>query len=384
MLSIIGNGMNTYDLKNININLNEFDYIICDKNFDISNNQNNNFFKGGFKEVKEFILNNQNKNLAYIVSGSPLFYSGAIVILKYLTTPFKIIDNTSSKSYLLAKLGINESLVDTFSLHGKIKINLNVMFNKKYTFILCDEFSLNILKEALFYINKNDYIITLGAKFGYSDEVIKKIDINYILEKNLMPYVLLIEKKFEIKREFSLESEFFQDDGMITKRDKRRLSLFELELKENLLLWDIGAGTGSVGIDGYKNFKVKTLFFEKNPKRVEDIKQNITKHRVIDTTVIEGYAEINILKEDTKPDRIFIGGGGEAVINKLEYLYKILNINGIIVANFVTLKHLNKAITILEEANIKYKIKSISITNFKNSLLMSESERLMFYLRIEK
>ncbi len=382
MLTIIGNGMNPYDLKNIDINLSEFDYIICDKNFDTNNQKN--IFQGSFKEVKEFILNNQNKNLIYIVSGSPLFYSGAIIVLKYLTTSFQIIDNTSSKNYLLAKLGINDNLVDTFSLHGKTKIDLNVMFNKKYTFILCDEFSLNILKKALFFIDKNDYIITLGAKFGYSEEIIKEINIDYILDKDLIPYVLLIEKKFKLKREFSLESEFFQDNGMITKRDKRRLSLFELELKENLLLWDIGAGTGSVGIDGYKNFKIKTLFFEKQPKRVEDIKKNLTKHRVIDTKVIQGDAGANILNQNINPDRVFIGGGGEAVINKLKYLYKILNSNGIIVANFVTLKHLNRAITILEEANIKYKIKSISITNFKNSLLMSESERLMFYVKIEK
>ena len=61
---------------------------------------------------------------------------------------------------------------------------------------------------------------------------------------------------------------------MITKQYKRDLSLQNLDLQPNQTLWDIGAGSGSCGIEAYKRYKVKTIFFEKQPQRIKYIKQN--------------------------------------------------------------------------------------------------------------
>lgn len=386
MLTIIGNGMNPYNLKYIDIDFNDFDMIICDKNFI---GETKNLYKLGFKEAKEKIITNaKTKNLLYIVTGSPLFYSGATLMLNYAkkeSIPFKVIDNTSSKSYMLSLLGISENETESFSLHGRSQIDLSKLLNSKYSFILCDEFSIDRLKEALKYLNKNDYKITIGSKFGYEDETIKEIELEKIQNsKEYMPYVLLIERNYEPLNIISKDEEFSKDNGMLTKEYKRHLSLSLLDLKPNLTLWDIGAGSGSISIDAFKRYRVKTLLFEKNEKRANDIKENLSKHKVIDSTLIIGNAEDEIKKVKNSPDRIFIGGGGEKLIDELPFLYEKLNENGVIVANFVTLAHLTKTIEILKAKKIEFDIKSFSLTTYKSSLLISEPERLMFQIKVVK
>ena len=69
---------------------------------------------------------------------------------------------------------------------------------------------------------------------------------------------------------------------------KRAITLNSLELQPNLLMWDIGAGSGAVSIDAYKVFKVRTILFEKNPDQCAFIKENLSAHKVAATQLIEG------------------------------------------------------------------------------------------------
>jgi precorrin-6Y C5,15-methyltransferase (decarboxylating) len=171
---------------------------------------------------------------------------------------------------------------------------------------------------------------------------------------------------------------------MITKSYKRHISLQNLELQPNMLLWDIGAGSGSVSIDAYKRYKVKTVLFEKNNKRIAMIKNSLKKHKILSTKLYEGEASQLYKQELSTPQRIFVGGGGSSVICELDYLYERLADGGIMVANFVTLEHLTTAITTLKNAQIAFDVKSISLTTYKMSLLLPEPERVMHQIIIKK
>jgi precorrin-6Y C5,15-methyltransferase (decarboxylating) len=171
---------------------------------------------------------------------------------------------------------------------------------------------------------------------------------------------------------------------MITKRYKRHLSLQNLELEPNMLLWDVGAGSGSCSIEAYKRYKVRTILFEKQPQRCAYIEQNLTNHYVCDTKLYCGDASQLYKQEPSTPERIFIGGGGEAVIAELDYLYDRLAQGGIMVANFVTLTNLTQAITVLQKAKIAFDVKSIALTTYKMKLLMPEPERVMHQVIVKK
>jgi len=385
MVTIAGSGMGKYDFTNINLDFSKFEMIFCDRNYE---SDLKNVIKGGFKEIKETILENLDKNILYVVSGSPTFFSGAILILSILKKKgidFKIVDNTSSLSYMLAQNGVALVKTDIVTLHGKTSVDLERFLTNDYTFVICDEDTPKILSNMMKYLDEDDTEITLGEHFGYEDKKFSQTSIQQMIKTPpKMPYSLLIKRCFKPLATISSEDEIEHENGMITKSYKRHISLQNLDLQPNLLLWDVGAGSGSVSIDGYKRYKIRSILFEKNPKRSKMIKNSLKKHKILDTKLYEGEASEFYKQDRTTPDRIFIGGGGEKVINELDYLYGRLADDGLMVANFVTLQHLTTAITVLKQAKIAFEIKSVSLTTYKMSLLMPEPERVMHQIIVKK
>mgnify|MGYP003957420937 CR=1 FL=1 len=386
MLTIIGNGMGDYTFDNLEVNFCEYDKIICDKNF---KEKGNTVIKGGFKFAREYILENYNKeNILYVVTGSPFFFSAGILIAKKLPIDkVKIINNTSSKAYMQEKLFINDNDIDTFSLHGRPSIDLTKFLINTYTFVVCDKFTIPKIQEAIKFLKPQDIEVTIGYKLGYKDEIIEQINIfnlSYKAFDMTQPYVLMIKRLFTPKPSVSSDSDFETERGMITKQYKRHLSLQNLDLEPNQLLWDIGAGSGSCGIEAYKRYKVKTIFFEKQSQRVEYIKENLANHFVLDTQLLEGNAEELIEQCEQNPQRIFVGGGGEKIIEKLPYLFERLEENGVMLINAITLKHLSLMINILNENNIEYEVFSLSLTGYKGNLDLVEPERQLFQIKILK
>jgi precorrin-6Y C5,15-methyltransferase (decarboxylating) len=386
MVTIIGNGMGDYDFSNINIDLTKFDKILCDINFI---EKDKNILKLKYKDIKEYILNNYDReNILYIVTGSPLFFSSATIIAsKIPKDKVTIINNQSSLDYILEYFGISYTQVDFFSLHGRTKIDLTKFLINTYTFILCDDKTIPIIQKALEFIDKSKLEVTIGYKLGYKDEVIEQLNISNQSYKNFdlsKPYILLIKRLFTPLRIISEDGEFETQRGMITKKYKRNLSLQNLDLEPNDILWDIGAGSGSCAIEAYKRYKVKTILFEKLPIRIDFIKENLKNHFVLNTTLLEGEAQDKFETIDENPNKIFVGGGGEKVIEKLPYLYERLEKDGIILINAITLKNLTQMLNILNEANLEYEIFSISLTTFKGKLDLIEPQRQLFSIKLVK
>lgn len=385
MVTIAGSGMGEYNFDNLHLDFTKFDMVFCDKNYvtDLPN-----VIKGGFKTVKEAILENLDKDILYVVSGSPTFFSGGLLIvniLKKQKIPFKIIDNISSLNYMLAYAGVALTKTGIISLHGKTDLDLEQFLTKEYTFVICDEKTPQILYDVMYYLHEEDVTITLGERFGYKDEKFVTTTLKAMLQNPpKMPYSLLIERNFKPLPNISAEDTIEHENGMITKTYKRHISLQNLELQPNMLLWDIGAGSGSVSIDGYKRYKIQTILFEKNIKRSSMIKHSLKQHKIINTKLYEGEASELYKLEQTTPHRIFIGGGGDKVICELDYLYDRLADGGIMVANFVTLQHLTTAINTLKKAKIAFEIKSVSLTTYKMQLLLPEPERVMHQIVIKK
>jgi precorrin-6Y C5,15-methyltransferase (decarboxylating) len=386
MVTIIGNGMGDYNFNNLKINFCEYDTIVCDRNF---KEKGNNIVKGGFKVARDYILENYIKeNILYVVTGSPFFFSAGILIAKKLPkNQVKIFDNISSKTYMQQKLFISDNEIDTLSLHGRPYIDLTKFLTNKYTFILCDKYTIIKIKEAIKYLKPEDLEVIIGYKLGFNDEIIESINIfdeSYkLFDTKKQPYVLIIKKLFIINS-LSKDSDFNTQRGMITKEYKRNLSLQNLDLKPNQLLWDIGAGSGSCSIEAFKRYKVRTVLFENQPQRIKYIKENLTHHFILDTQLLEGDAQYLFNTSNINPQRIFVGGGGEKIIEKLPYLYERLEDNGIMLINAITLKHLSEMINILNKSGIVYEIFSLSFTKYKGKLDLVEPERQLFQIKIIK
>jgi precorrin-6Y C5,15-methyltransferase (decarboxylating) len=132
-----------------------------------------------------------------------------------------------------------------------------------------------------------------------------------------------------------LPDEMFEHDGQITKREIRAVTLSTLAPRAGELLWDIGAGSGSVGIEWLlRHHANRAVAIERDPLRAARAARNATELGVPRLEVVTGEA-LPALDALPTPDAIFIGGGGEPAL--LDKTYAALKPGGRLVANAITL-----------------------------------------------
>jgi len=123
----------------------------------------------------------------------------------------------------------------------------------------------------------------------------------------------------------------------MTKNEIRVLSLAKLRLFPDAVVYDIGAGSGSVAIECKLLIPEGQVWaIEKNPQAIQLIKRNIRQFEV-DIEIVEGEA-LDCLNKLPPADRIFIGGSGGRIKDILVSCDQKLKSKGIIVINSVSLK----------------------------------------------
>jgi precorrin-6Y C5,15-methyltransferase (decarboxylating) len=134
-----------------------------------------------------------------------------------------------------------------------------------------------------------------------------------------------------------LDDALYEHDGQITKREIRALTLSALAPRHGELLWDIGAGSGSVGIEWMLcDPSLRSIAIEQSAERAGRIARNATAFGVPGLAIVEGVAPL-VLQALAEPDAIFIGGGGSEN-GVLEAAIAALKTGGRLVANAVTLE----------------------------------------------
>jgi precorrin-6B C5,15-methyltransferase / cobalt-precorrin-6B C5,C15-methyltransferase len=133
-----------------------------------------------------------------------------------------------------------------------------------------------------------------------------------------------------------LSDDLFEHDGQITKREIRAITLSSLNPRHGELLWDIGAGAGSVAIEWLlADASLRAITIEARSDRAARIRRNAAAFGVPDLQVVEGRAP-DALDQLVAPDAIFVGGGvSDAGV--LEAALQALQPGGRLVVNAVTL-----------------------------------------------
>ncbi len=128
----------------------------------------------------------------------------------------------------------------------------------------------------------------------------------------------------------------FENDGQLTKREIRVQTLSALDPRPGALLWDVGAGSGSVAIEWLLNERTTdAIAIERDPDRCARIARNAAALGVPRLQVREGAAPA-VLESLPEPDAVFIGGG-LTVGDLIETCWSRLAPGGTLVANAVTL-----------------------------------------------
>src|SRR5690606_24111973 len=133
-----------------------------------------------------------------------------------------------------------------------------------------------------------------------------------------------------------LPDDAFRSDGELTKREVRAATLARLAPYPGALLWDVGAGCGSIAIEWMRAARdAEAIAFERAPERLRMIAANASALGVPGLRIEAGTAPQSLAGMPA-PDAVFLGGGGadEALFDAC---WEALKPGGRLVANAVTL-----------------------------------------------
>ena len=138
--------------------------------------------------------------------------------------------------------------------------------------------------------------------------------------------------------------------GQITKWEARAVSLYALGLRPDSIVWDIGAGTGSVSVEAARIAPQGKIYaIDKDVDSADLLRRNVERYGAGRVRVSIGTAP-ETLADLPDPDAVFIGGGGAAMPDIIATVINRLRPSGRLVANFAAMERANATYRALQDA----------------------------------
>lgn len=336
--------------------------------------------KGGFQSVIEKIQQHEG-HVVVLASGDPLFFGIGGYLAKKLEA--EIYPSLSSVQLAFSKMKEKWQEAKFLSVHGRSMKGLAQKIDgEKLVALLTDDVnSPNAIARYLKTFQMNEYQAFVGEDLGGENEKYGFYTLDEMAEGSFHPLNVVILKQIATSPRYSVgipDEEFSQrkpDKGLITKKEIRVLSIANLRLKEDSVVWDIGTCTGSMAIESARIARNGEVFaIEKNEADLENCYRNMHKFRT-DFTVVHGKAP-DRLDEFKDPDAIFIGGTGGNLRQLITYCSNRLKQGGTIVLNAVTIDNFTDAVATFKEVGLKVDIQLIQVSRSKPILHMTRFQAL--------
>jgi len=312
----------------------------------------------------------KSKKIVVLSSGDPLYFGiGARLAAALGTQNVLIYPNISSVSAAFARIKEPWNDVRVVSLHGRKneaelfgaleKENIIAVFTdpKNNPAWLAERliedgymnFKMCVLEAIGSDSERSDwYTLRRAARMNFSEP-------NMVVLKRSLPDA-------QTKRNLCLgtpDHHFDHESGLITKSEIRAITLSKLRLESDHVLWDLGAGSGSISIEASLLIKKgKIVAIEQNPARIEQIKNNTKRFNVKNLKIIQAQLPDG-LNNLPQPNCIFIGGGGKDLKNIITEAAGYLKPAGRIIINTVLIPNLQVALTTLRQ--LKFETEAIQV-----------------------
>jgi precorrin-6Y C5,15-methyltransferase (decarboxylating) len=153
--------------------------------------------------------------------------------------------------------------------------------------------------------------------------------------------------------------------GQITKREVRAVSLYSLGLRPDSLVWDIGAGTGSVALEAALiAHRGRVFAIERDPESLPLLERNVARFSPGNVQVVPGEAP-QALAGLPDPDSVFLGGSGGRLAELLEAVVRRLRPQGTVVANLAALERAQEAYHRLQDLGLAVELAMVSAARGK-------------------
>lgn len=328
------------------------------------------------KAIKE---NLESKKIRVLASGDPGFFGIARYLVENLgKDKLEIVPNVSSMQLAFAR--IKESWEDAVFLSAHARPLENILDIARKSSKIClftdgwntpDAIGKFLLERGL-----TGFHAFVCEEMGGEGEKVFQGSLEQLSQEKFSPLNVLVLMKTSTQRIQNAEEriqepegriggcfqgpgipdeEFYQvkgERGLITKMEIRVVSLAKMQVRENDIVWDIGAGSGSISIEAaFLARRGKVYAIEKEESRLEIIKQNIKKFSAGNVVTVRANAPGG-MESLPGPDAVFIGGSGGKISEILDFCCQRIKKGGRIVANIATLENLGTTVKNLEEKGL--------------------------------
>ncbi|MDX1976920.1 MAG: precorrin-6y C5,15-methyltransferase (decarboxylating) subunit CbiE [Pseudanabaenaceae cyanobacterium bins.68] len=285
----------------------------------------------------------QDRAVAVLASGDPLWYGVASLILQHIPREqVRILPSLSCFSLMAMRLGWAIADLETLSLCGRPVAALIPFLapRQKILILSADGHTPTLVAQLLQQQGYGQTRMWVFEHLQAEAETCRPAlaqdwqDLCQNLNAIALECVAAPDTPI-ISRQAGLPDQIYQHDGQITKAEVRAVTLAALAPRPGELLWDVGAGCGSIAIEWCRSHsRNRAIAIE--PHRTPYIAANAEFLGATNLQIVEGTAPLALAGLEV-PDGIFIGGGITSP-GILECCWQALKPLGRIVANVVTLE----------------------------------------------
>ncbi|MEQ1902344.1 MAG: precorrin-6y C5,15-methyltransferase (decarboxylating) subunit CbiE [Devosia sp.] len=305
--------------------------------------RNGKTWKPGLEEMLEQVRRYRDTTTVILASGDPLWFGIGATLLSHLdASEYRIHAGISSLQLAATRLRWPLQHVTTLSLHGRPPelIHKHVTPGNRVLVLTSDATTAPQVARLLVERGYGRSVLTALENLGGPDErTASAMAEGFALEIGDF-YVLAIDCVADAGAPLlgltGLPDDTFASDGQLTKREVRAATIAKLAPYPGALLWDVGAGSGSIAIEWMRAARDATaIAFESEGERLQLIAVNADRLGVPGLRIENGTAPAS-LSNMPKPDAIFLGGsvGDETLFHAC---WEALRFGGRLVANAVTL-----------------------------------------------
>ena len=300
----------------------------------------------GFRPTLDEILKLRGTPVTVIATGDPMHFGIGATLRRYVEAhEMRVLPSPSAFSQAAARLGWPLQSVAQISLHGRPLAHLNrhVLPGNRLLALTSD--ASTVLDAAALLVKRGfgaSMLHVLEHMGGPCERIVRHTaDEMVTLAPDLSDFNTLAIDCAAFGPVLSplagLPDDAFRHDGQLTTREVRAATLAQLAPYPNALLWDVGAGCGSIAIEWMRaGMGTRAIAIEPKPERVAMMRENADILGVPDLEIVAAEAPLCLAALE-QPDVIFIGGG-ITTDGLFEACWQALKPGGKLVANAVTLE----------------------------------------------
>jgi precorrin-6B C5,15-methyltransferase / cobalt-precorrin-6B C5,C15-methyltransferase len=292
------------------------------------------------------IIHRRGEAVCILASGDPMWYGIGVTLLRQINiTEMTIIPAPSAFSLACARLGWSLTEVETVSLCGRDPAILNGVIypGAKLLVLSAGRHTPKLVADMLIQRGFGSSQMTVLERMGgVNERAIEGIADSWmqtdLANLNTIAISCISTPKAEFfSRVVGLPDVAYHNDGQLTKREVRSITLSVLAPLPGQLLWDVGAGCGSIGIEWMRSHsRCRAIAIEHHPTRLQYIADNAIALGVPNLKIVVAKAP-EALVNLPQPDAIFIGGGLTAP-EVFTTCWQNLKMGGRLVVNAVTVE----------------------------------------------